>query len=218
MKQTPYGKKNNGASAFTLIELLVVVAIILLLIAIIIPVLRNARARAGGAVCQSNMRQIAAALMFYAAENQWVFPSINSIAGGSYFGEQSLLLEALADTIDPGSSVWFCPQTARYEQLNHAREIEDSRIGYFYWAWTTRNYSDPLPMCVNARENSWLIQGWNPNLGQLVLLTCRFRDGNYWDGEDWQYHAGGHPEHPLSEAGTHAVMLDGSVQIIAPRP
>ncbi len=50
---------------FTLIELLVVIAIIAILAAILFPVFARAREKARAASCQSNLKQIATALMMY---------------------------------------------------------------------------------------------------------------------------------------------------------
>lgn len=50
---------------FTLIELLVVIAIIAILAAILFPVFAKARAKARQASCQSNMKQIATAILMY---------------------------------------------------------------------------------------------------------------------------------------------------------
>jgi len=58
-------KTGNG---FTLIELLVVVAIIAILAAMILPVLRKARAKAEGAVCISNLKQIGQVIAMYCAD------------------------------------------------------------------------------------------------------------------------------------------------------
>jgi prepilin-type N-terminal cleavage/methylation domain-containing protein/prepilin-type processing-associated H-X9-DG protein len=55
--------------AFTLIELLVVIAIIAILAAILFPIFAQARESARKASCQSNLKQIGAAAIMYATDN-----------------------------------------------------------------------------------------------------------------------------------------------------
>ena len=59
---------------FTLVELLVVIGIIALLISILLPALNKAREAAKLTQCASNMRQLAAAVFIYQAENNGSFP------------------------------------------------------------------------------------------------------------------------------------------------
>jgi prepilin-type N-terminal cleavage/methylation domain-containing protein/prepilin-type processing-associated H-X9-DG protein len=59
----------TGFKGFTLVELLVVIAIIALLMGILIPSLSKARRVAKRVVCMSNMKQLVAAWMAYAEQN-----------------------------------------------------------------------------------------------------------------------------------------------------
>lgn len=72
-------RKHRG---FTLIELLVVIAIIALLIGILLPALGKARSTARSAVCLTNQRQIAVAMMTYATDFQGKLPP--NIYGSQY--------------------------------------------------------------------------------------------------------------------------------------
>lgn len=202
---------------FTLIELLVVIAIIGLLAALIFPAVTSALAKAQEAACRNNLRQIAIGLTVSAGDHDGYFPSVKSMSG-SYFGEQSLLLDAMKGIMGDDDRVWFCPRSLKLEKIDMAASMAQYTIGYFYWGWT-QSGGAPAPVRADDTENIWKIQGWNSGLSQLVLLTDHFRDKAYWpQDQDWQYHANAGAESSLSDVGSLAVMADGSVQKIAPRP
>ena len=66
--------RRTRSPGFTLIELLTVIAIIGILAAILIPTVGHVRASAHSASCKSNVRQIGAAFLLFAAEHKGVFP------------------------------------------------------------------------------------------------------------------------------------------------
>lgn len=96
--------------AFTLIELLVVISIISLLIAILLPVLGSAREAGRGAVCLSNMRQMALAATNYAYENKSILPSVGLSHGGETLDAQGSWFFLLEDYIaDDAKLMYRCP-------------------------------------------------------------------------------------------------------------
>lgn len=66
---------------FTLIELLVVIAIIAILAAILMPTLQQARGKAQGISCDSNIRQLCLVFSSYAEDNHSYLPCYDNLAG-----------------------------------------------------------------------------------------------------------------------------------------
>ncbi len=90
-KNVPGGESsfNEGRQGFTLIELLVVISIIAILAAMLLPALAQAKLRAQGSSCQSNMRQLQTGAIIYCNDNTDYLP-VNTIlhsGGDSTSGE-----------------------------------------------------------------------------------------------------------------------------------
>ena len=83
-------RRLRAPAGFTLVELLVVIAIIAVLMGIVIPMIAGARREAQRIRCQSNLRDLGAALHAYAGENDgWMYPVDKDPSTGqprTYFG------------------------------------------------------------------------------------------------------------------------------------
>lgn len=71
-------REQTGRKGFTLIELLVVIAIIAILAAILLPVFARARENARKATCQSNLKQIASAMLQYTQDYDESYPYLST--------------------------------------------------------------------------------------------------------------------------------------------
>ena len=106
------------AKGFTLVELLVVIAIIAVLAALLLPALRNATIKAQSMTCQSNLRQITAAAMFFSADNDGLMPTARAQNRAPRYLE--VLVDYLGNQGSPdsaGPNVWICP--AQFELLTY---------------------------------------------------------------------------------------------------
>src|ERR1051326_1429298 len=73
---------------FTLIELLVVVAIITILAALLLPALKGAKESAKSAACISNLKQLGAAILMYAQDNNDYGPENDYFVPNSLYWSQ----------------------------------------------------------------------------------------------------------------------------------
>ena len=92
-------------AAFTLIELLVVIVVIAVLTAISLPVVANTRVVSNRTACAANMRQMGAALLLYANDNNGRFPESTHTADD----EKHAWIYTLAPYLGDLDKVRICP-------------------------------------------------------------------------------------------------------------
>lgn len=131
--------------AFTLMEILVVVSIILVLAAIALPVYSSVLSRANKAVALNNMRQVTAALISYAGQNDGEFPDENIAVGTSW----------TSATTAQAEKVWFNV----LPRLGGRKGVGDY----------ARN-----PMAYYTKDNLLYLPGAKYPLGQLRLAKPYF--------------------------------------------
>ena len=95
---------------FTLIELLVVISIIAILAGLLLPSLARAKGRAHGAVCSSNLRQLAYAAMIYTLDNnEWMNPLQDVRRGPGGSEVETTFRVVLWEYVGHAPSVFDCP-------------------------------------------------------------------------------------------------------------
>ncbi len=171
---------NPTARAFTLVELLVVIGIIALLISILLPVLGKAREQAKRAVCASNLKQCAMAMLTYAGDNKGQLPNAYRNYGGTNYTFFSLLvglnyltapnetdtsvLAPAPEVMPSGQSVLQCPSATLGTHgfpsfLNTYANAEKDQAWRFSDATGYYGKPDPLTIdCsygINACQADW---------------------------------------------------------------
>lgn len=124
-------RRTGARQAFTLVELLTVVAIIAILAVILFPAFARARENARRASCQSNMKQIATAVLQYVQDNDEHMPSQNSADVDDYSAPNAP--QNWYATIQPYTKSWEvfrCPSARPYPAASVA-PVGNSDTAYY---------------------------------------------------------------------------------------
>jgi len=142
-------------SGFTLIELLVVIAIIAILAAILFPVFSRAREKARQASCQSNLKQLALAVLMYIQDYDETYPPFAYMVGAvpitafqmviPYMKNDQILLcpdDKVGRTLGAGTFIPSPPAP----KCSYAANLADPVVAGFDFTAPTYVLGDPTPL------------------------------------------------------------------------
>ena len=213
------------APAFTLIELLIVIAIIGVLIGLLMPTISAARESSRRVSCASNLRNVGAALMAYAADNDRKLPVFNDPCGAWLWDISRRTRGAILKTGAVRDS-FYCPSG----DLQNTDELWDYRDGWTvtgYW-WLMRRGSGQLanagdvlgPANEPAFRKKLRTAIDQERAAELELVTDATISQGTWPTRSFSGISGGWPGHRSNHlmpsnsklaAGTNILFLDGRV-------
>lgn len=202
--QTQATCKAVAPRGFTLIELLVVITIILLLAAFVVPAARKVLDRSRAAKCQSNLRQIAGAVLYYANEHDGKMPVLSNDPDDDHHWQyQFRQYQLLGDYLEPFEN-YRCPSATSVNAGDNP-------------AWENIYCDDSIGFCTDYKIND--------NVRFTGVNAFTFADTSWvvvaadidwgWPAEDHARHDGG--EHYAFLAG-HVMWFSREDALLTPDP
>jgi prepilin-type N-terminal cleavage/methylation domain-containing protein/prepilin-type processing-associated H-X9-DG protein len=121
-------------SGFTLVELLVVIAIICILASILLPVFERAREKSRTAVCQSQQKELLAALMLYTEDYDGMLPWWQFFTFHDFGGSYGVHIVRLYYDYVKDDRVILCPSMQAYCY----NETLTSPVGHWYYSTSSK--------------------------------------------------------------------------------
>ena len=160
MRRIPEISRNASRAGFALIELLVVIAIIAILAAMLLPALSKAKAKAQGAGCISNGKQLQLAWAMYADDfNGFIVPSRWWVSGVLDYSSHpdntntALLMDPKQSYLAPYTTspgIYKCPADKSYVKIGN--RIHQRVRSYSMNSWMEGNPS--LPIVAGSNEDN----------------------------------------------------------------
>jgi prepilin-type N-terminal cleavage/methylation domain-containing protein/prepilin-type processing-associated H-X9-DG protein len=186
-------RRPHAIRAFTLVELLVVIGIIAVLISVLLPALTQARQQANDVKCQSNVRQLATALLNYAAEFKGKFPP--NINAGEMFPTpppeapsanlwydldrlgrylpKGTMPRPEGTTTNPtiGGTIFICPSDLDGVQRSYSMNVWASSVADQFVLNSATNGFVYKPPGANSPKRGTLFTSSGKGATQLILLA-----------------------------------------------